>query len=75
MDFEWKWPYLICGILMTGMGAYAVKSFLSEKESKIMSENPPQLVFLIGLILFILGFIVLRLSWVLFFGLSKSVVF
>ena len=75
MDFEWKWLYLICGLIMTGLGTYAVSLFLSEKESKIMAENPPQLVFLIGLILFIFGFIVLRLSWVLFFGLSTSVVF
>ncbi|MCJ8346715.1 hypothetical protein MJH12_14320 [bacterium] len=75
MDFDWKWLYLISGILMTGCGSYAMTLVLSEKESTILANNPPQLVFLLGLILFILGFIVLRLSWVLFFGLSTSVVF
>ncbi len=73
MDFTWKYLYLLVGILLLGTGLYALfmrPSKVAEKDSVSFEGR-----FFIVLVALVLSFILLRQSWVMFHGLSRSVVF
>lgn len=73
MDFTWKYLYLLVGVSLLFGGLYALfmrPSKEAEKDSVTFEGR-----FFIVLVALVLSFILLRQSWVMFHGLSRSVVF
>lgn len=75
MDFPYKYIFLIVGMFLTAGGGYPLLMMLMGKEVSVDSKHAPEHVIFLSLIAFILGVMLLRQSWVMFQGLSRSVVF
>jgi hypothetical protein len=77
MGFEWKFLYLITGILMFGFGVYSVFGGNSSSKLELAEKKLGRFeyLYLIGIVVMILGIILLRQAWIMYFGLSRSAVF
>ena len=77
MEFAGKYIYLIFGILLFGIGIFAFfsPSFRRSEDELDRELGRFEYFYLLAAVSLVLGVVLLRQAYVMFFGISRSLIF